>query len=230
LIEDETGRPIMEQELRQRTFGLANALHTKFHIGENDVVLLFSRNHVDYPVAIWATHQLGGVISGANPDFSSNELLYQLEATKAILMIIHPDALDTAISAAQKAKLPTDRIILFKTTAMKSTSWVTVDDLVENGLRLPKDQSFIERTLSPGEAKTKLAFLSFSSGTTGRPKAVAIPHYALMANIIQIAAHNNVNQNYCEFKDQRYRPGDIAVGVLPMYHIYGLVINVRWGS
>lgn len=41
-------------------------------------------------------------------------------------------------------------------------------DLVEEGLARPT--SFVERTLAPGEAKTKLAFLSCSSGTTGKPK------------------------------------------------------------
>ena len=35
--------------------------------------------------------------------------------------------------------------------------------------------NFVERKLAPGEGRTKLAFLSFSSGTTGRPKVRAQP-------------------------------------------------------
>ena len=45
---------------------------------------------------------------------------------------------------------------------------VTVEDLIEEGL--VQRQAFSERKLAPGEGKKKLAFLSFSSGTTGRPK------------------------------------------------------------
>lgn len=46
---------------------------------------------------------------------------------------------------------------------------------------------FVEKRLAPGEAKKKLAFLCFSSGTTGKPKAVEVSHYAMIANIIQSA-------------------------------------------
>ncbi|KAF9465775.1 phenylacetyl-CoA ligase [Collybia nuda] len=229
LIEDETGRKIGEQELRRRTHGLATALGSKFHIGEDDVVLIFSRNHVDYPVAIWAVHRLGGVISGANPDFSSNELLYQLKETKASVLIVHPDALDTALAAANDAGLDSDRVVVFDVTTPTQVTRKhrTVNELINEGLS-GRERSYIERTLEPGEGRTKLAFLSFSSGTTGKPKAVAIPHYSLMANVIQIAAHNKVNEDYCDYKDRRYRPGDVAIGVLPLYHIYGLVINLHF--
>uniref|UniRef100_A0A8H7XP03 Uncharacterized protein n=1 Tax=Psilocybe cubensis TaxID=181762 RepID=A0A8H7XP03_PSICU len=184
---------------------------------------------MDYPVAIWAVLKLGGIISGANPDFLSSELLYQFHETKASLMIVHPDSLDVALEVAKQAGLPSDRIILFSAndgTEKPSEGHETVDSLVELGLR--SNLAFTERTFAPGEAKTKLAFLSFSSGTTGRPKAVAIPHYSIIANTIQVAAHNKLNQNYCDWKDQRYRPGDVASAVLPFYHMYGLAMNLHY--
>ncbi|EDR13168.1 uncharacterized protein LACBIDRAFT_308714 [Laccaria bicolor S238N-H82] len=182
-------------------------------------VVLFSRNHIDYPVAMWATHMLGGVISGANPDFLANELLYQVKATGASMIIAHPESLQVALEVAETAGLPQDRVVLLNAESSMSTysksKRDTIDDLVEYGLNVKT--SFSEKRLDPGEAKTKLAFLSFSSGTTGQPKAVAIPHYALIANVIQMAAHNKINENYCAWEDQRYRPGDIAIGVLPLY-------------
>ncbi|KAF8968998.1 phenylacetyl-CoA ligase [Flammula alnicola] len=229
LIEDETGKKLFETDLRNRTHGLANGLGTKYNIGEDDVVVLFSRNHVDYPVAIWAVHRLGGVISGANPDFTKSELLYQLQETKASVVIVHPESLPIALEAAHDAGLSPDRIILFDVKGIPEKvreNHETVSSLLEFGLR--NKTNYTERSLAPGEGKTKLAFLSFSSGTTGRPKAVAIPHFALIANVIQAAAHNRVNEDYCEWEDRRYRPGDVAIGVLPFYHIYGLVINLHF--
>jgi 4-coumarate--CoA ligase len=168
---------------------------------------------------------------GANPDFSSNELLYQLKETKASVLLVHPDALETALAAARAADIPPDRIVIFDSTysVHHRENHRTVGELINQGLAR-SEPSYIERTLKPGEAKTKLAFLSFSSGTTGKPKvrssvsaplifgkhsspqAVAIPHYSLITNVIQIAAHNNVNKDYCSYEDQRYRPGDIAIG------------------
>ncbi|KAH9480170.1 putative 4-coumarate--CoA ligase 3 [Psilocybe cubensis] len=168
--------------------------------------------------------------SGANPDYTSSELLYQLQATNAAVIMVHPESLSIALDAAREAGLPSARVVLFdvshNTTSgevLRGSSHETISSLVEFGMK--NKVGYVERRLAPGEAKTKLAFLSFSSGTTGRPKAVAIPHFALIANVIQIAAHNKVNQNYCDWNDQRFRPGDVAIGVLPFYHIYGLVIN-----
>ncbi|KAF5360393.1 hypothetical protein D9756_004584 [Leucocoprinus leucothites] len=226
LIEDGTGRLISKQELRERTTALASALRYRFGIGEDDVVLLFSRNHVDYPVAIWAVHQLGGIISGANPDFSTSELLYQLQATKATVLIAGVDGLPAAEAAAKEHGLSSDRLLVFNAADSSKIGKVSVEDMVQLGRT--HASSFQERKLKPGEGKTKLAFLSFSSGTTGRPKAVAIPHYAPIANIVQIAVHNRVHENYCAWEERRYRPGDVAIGVLPLYHIYGLVINLHY--
>ena len=78
----------------------------------------------------------------------------------------------------------------------------TVEELVAAGLsKLPV---FEERQLRPGEAKTKLALLCFSSGTTGKPKAVSVSHYAMVANIIQ--------NKLAIGKSPRYEPGDVAFG------------------
>ncbi|KZT30745.1 amp dependent CoA ligase [Neolentinus lepideus HHB14362 ss-1] len=223
LIEDTTGRRVGSEEIRARVFGLANGLHTEFNIGEDDVVCLYSPNHIDYPVAIWAAHRLGAIISPANPSYTADELEHQISLIKAKLLIVHPDSLQTAITAASSAGIPSDRIVLFDDGS--ETHRRTIQRLIDDGLAKPP--RFVERRLKPGEAKTKLAFLSFSSGTTGRPKAVAIPHYAPIANVIQMAMHHKVNVDYAPYEKRRFRPGDTAILVLPMYHIYGLVVNLH---
>ncbi|OBZ76954.1 putative 4-coumarate--CoA ligase 1 [Grifola frondosa] len=81
---------------------------------------------------------------------------------------------------------------------------------------------------SPGQGKTTIAFLCFSSGTTGRPKAVAVSHYNVISNIVQSATFNRVKDDYA--------PGPIEdsvleTSVLECYHcivnIYGLVVNLH---
>ena len=54
--------------------------------------------------------------------------------------------------------------------------------------------------LKDGEGTKKLAFLAFSSGTTGLPKAVCIPHASVIANIIMVVRQ----------WDQRSVPGEKA--------------------
>lgn len=138
--------------------------------------------------------------------------------TKARLLIVHPDFLPIALAAAKQANLPESHIVLIKTpaTVHPSHHHPTLDELIASGLSVPP--AFTERRLSQEEGKSKLAFLSFSSGTTGKPKAVKISHYAVIANVIQSAALNAGSD--------RYKPGGAATGVLPLFHIYGLIVNV----
>ncbi|KAH0832171.1 hypothetical protein J3R83DRAFT_13084 [Lanmaoa asiatica] len=208
LIEDATGRPIHFEELRTRTFGLANALKARYGIKTNDGDDETCVISLDYPLAMWATHRLGGVVSGANPAYTADELLYQMQTTSATLVITHPVSLSTAVSAARRAGLPETRVVVFG--EVPGSTCTTVEALIQEGLRI--DRCFVEPKLKPGEAKSKIAFLNFSSGTTGKSKAVAISHYGPIINVIQMAVHNKVNQDERAWEDRRYRPGDVAAG------------------
>lgn len=102
----------------------------------------------------------------SNPSYTEQELVNQLEMIKAKVIIAHPTVLKTALSAAQIVGLPAERIVLLNSASQAPHS--TLSELVAEGLA--KEPGFVERRLAPGEGKTKLAFLSFSSGTTGKPK------------------------------------------------------------
>jgi len=90
--------------------------------------------------------------------------------TKTRLLLVHPDFLPTALEAARIAGVPADNIALFNapSNSVATTSHRNLDDLIVNGLS--QGPQFVERRLSAGESKRKVAFLSFSSGTTGKPK------------------------------------------------------------
>jgi len=92
-----------------------------------------------------------------------DELLHQLTTAKARLIITFSGFLKTALQAAKAAGLPDKAIVLLDGT---SKDRVSVTELVALGSKSPV--SFKEPRLKPGEAKTKIAFLSFSSGTTGK--------------------------------------------------------------
>lgn len=57
-----------------------------------------------------------------------------------------------------------------------------------------------------------LAVLLYTSGTSGRPRAAMLSHRALLTNIEQ-AARTTV---------EAVRPDDVVLGVLPLFHVYGL--------
>ena len=155
----------------------------------------------------------------------------------------------TASFHNQSAEFQTKKNASNKASTLGRTG-VTVQYLIERGLSDlniagPK---FVERHLKPGEGKTKLAFLSFSSGTTGNPKvtlsnicswfrrtltvmcvqAVAIPHYAPISNVLQTAAFWRFNDPTVPFEERRCRDGDVSLSALPMFRtcpIYSLYFS-----
>ncbi|KAF9005399.1 hypothetical protein BDQ17DRAFT_346272 [Cyathus striatus] len=225
LIDDKSGQSVSLEELRDDTHALAAALQSRYNLGENSISMIISPNHIDYPVSMWAIHRLGGIITFSNPQFTADELAYQLEVARVTFIIVHSAVLQVAVSAAQLVNLPLDRVILLDHTTeslqLDTFRLPTVRELIIEGHKWKS--TIKERMLAAGEGKSKIALLCWSSGTTGKPKAVAISHYAFIANIIQMAVHNHVGSDHSP-----YRPGDIALGALPFFHVAGLVINLHF--
>ncbi|KAJ3514401.1 hypothetical protein NLJ89_g2402 [Agrocybe chaxingu] len=192
-IEDKTGRAISFEEVHYRTYALANALSIKWNIGINDVVCLFTPNHIVR-------------CSPANPNYTSDELKYQLTTSNAKLLITHPNCLDTARIAAHAYGLTDASIVLLDPSPTSGIT--TAEELISFGASRPENYKAI--VYKPGETKKTLAFLSFSSGTTGKPKAVAIAHFSVVANISQMAAHYHMDDP--SYPHKRIIPGDVIMG------------------
>lgn len=56
------------------------------------------------------------------------------------------------------------------------------------------------------------AALLYTSGTTGRPRGAMLSHRALLANVEQLTG----------VEPPMVRPDDVVLGVLPLFHVYGL--------
>jgi long-chain acyl-CoA synthetase len=68
------------------------------------------------------------------------------------------------------------------------------------------------RPVPPLPDPEKLACLLYTSGTSGRPRAAMLTHRALVANIEQAAA----------LEPPMIHGDDVVLGVLPLFHVYGL--------
>ena len=66
-------------------------------------------------------------------------------------------------------------------------------------------------------AASDTAVLIFTAGTAGAPKAAVLTHGNLLANLEQVQLHPG----------RAVHAGDVALGVLPLFHIFGL--NVMLG-
>lgn len=68
------------------------------------------------------------------------------------------------------------------------------------------------RPVPPLPDPEKLAVLLYTSGTSGRPRAAMLTHRALLANVEQVAG----------VEPPMMHSDDVVLGVLPLFHVYGL--------
>ncbi|WBQ06172.1 class I adenylate-forming enzyme family protein [Kribbella sp. CA-293567] len=72
--------------------------------------------------------------------------------------------------------------------------------------------------LTPQTDPEALAVLLYTSGTSGDPRAAMLTHRALGANV----------QNLADLGEDRMGPEDVVLGVLPMFHAFGLNAVLGW--
>ncbi|KAJ5290777.1 hypothetical protein N7478_000028 [Penicillium angulare] len=187
---------------------ISTALTRNLGLVAGDTVALFSPNTVWYPIAMFATNRFGGIISGASPAYNVEEMTYALEKSKAKVLMTAISALPVAIPAAKKAGIPPERIILL---GGRQDGFHTIQDLVTFGRKFGPDGQVSSFKLESGRSNKQLCgFLSFSSGTTGLPKAVMISHHNVIAQCLQVT----------QLTPEEHKK---VLAVLPLFHITGLV-------
>lgn len=148
----------------------------------------------------------GGIVSPANPGYSPDELAFQLKNAGAKALITTKQFLSSAKKAAEQSGIPEDRILLMGAERDESHTvkhWTNIR-------KASRSSHYRRRKLDP---EKDLAFLVYSSGTTGLPKGVMLSHRNIVADLCLIKGC--VGHYYESGKDK-------ILGVLPFFHIYGL--------
>lgn len=137
-----------------------------------DVIVIFSPNTIWYPVAMFGVSRLGGVISGASPAYNVEEMTTALKVANAKFLLTVPSGIEVAEASAQKSGIPKKNIILLEG---KVEGYQNLMQLIHIGKELGisgQVQRFMYSGVQTGA--NVCAFLGFTSGTTGIPKAVRI--------------------------------------------------------
>ena len=150
-------------------------------------------------------------MSPANPGYTAEELAFQLKDSGAKALATQKAFLKVAAEAAMQAGIPEDRIILMgdeKDESMKFKHFSSIRNIAGT--------SRYRRTKA--HPKNDLAFLVYSSGTTGHPKGVMLCHENIISNILMLKAGEGGNLSWDGGPDGN---GDNIIAFLPFYHIYG---------
>ena len=178
---------------------------------KGDVLAFFTPNSIDTPALTWGCHWAGGIVSPANPAWTADELAFHLKDAGAKALVTQLASLEIAREAARKVGVLEDRIILLgdkKDPTMRFKHFRSI-----------KNFSAVERyRRTRVNPKEDLAFLVYSSGTTGLPKGVMLTHENIVSNILMNIVGEGGNLNWNGGKDGQ---GDRILSILPFFHVYG---------
>lgn len=178
---------------------------------KGDVLGLYLPNCIDTPAITWGTHWAGGVISPANPAYTVDELAFQLKDSNAKALITFKPLLEIAKAACKKVGIEEDMIALAgdeRDPEGKFRHFTSIRN-ISGATRYRRAKINVE---------TDLAFLVYSSGTTGKPKGVMLTHRNICSNVIQL---HHAESGHLDWKGGHNNEGDKILAFLPFFHIYG---------
>ncbi|KAH8879724.1 acetyl-CoA synthetase-like protein [Thozetella sp. PMI_491] len=202
-----TGTAISHAQLLRDVLSLRAAIYKtldreirqKLADDEEVFLMLLSGPGYDYVVGFLAILALGAAVVPVSPHVPLQEALYFADRSTASGVVFHSLLLATT-SAIQERKMENGASVF---PTIEITSSLGLLQL------LPSEISIHHRhSLNPEKA----GLVIFTSGTTGRPKAVILPREILSAGALALADHFELT------------PDDVALHCMPVHHIAGISV------
>ena len=200
IVDAASGRSYTYGQIADGVRRLAAGLHAR-GFRKGDVLAIMSPNLPEYPIAFHGVATAGGVNTTLNPTYTADEIAFQLNDSRARLLITIPSLVDKAQEAAAKSKV--EEIIVFG----EAEGAVSFASLLGDG-KVPN---------VPIDPANDLVALPYSSGTTGFSKGVMLTHRNLVANLIQTSACLAIGED------------EKIMAFLPFFHIYGMTVIMNQG-
>ncbi|MFI7542045.1 AMP-binding protein [Actinoplanes sp. NPDC049599] len=193
LVDGLSGRTISYRELAAGVDRMAAGLAAR-GFAPGDVLAVHCPNLPEYALIAYGAMAAGGIVTGANPGLTVEELAGQLADASARVLVTVPALADPAVAAAAKAGVEQVYVL---GEAPGATPFGELIGHPYPAVRVPVDPD------------RDLAALPYSSGTSGLPKGVELTHSALVTNVRQ-------GQAALGFAED-----DVVVAVAPFFHALG---------
>jgi long-chain acyl-CoA synthetase len=213
--------PLSYGELHRYSNSLSAAF-SDLGITRGDRLILVLQNVPEFPIATYAAWKLGAIVVPLNPMYKENELTYFCNDSGAKLLVIGEEVA-SALDLSFLKDTPVRRVIT--SSAL---------DLLPKGVKPPKMLSGIKEAHVPGTLDMldlfesyrgrsvetpnlmpeDIAYLTYTSGTTGPPKGAMNTHGNIAFNARVYQAMQKIEEN------------DVALGVAPLFHVTGEVAHL----
>ena len=196
LIDGTSGRALSYNKLSSQIKHLSAGLNQR-GFKKGDVCAVFCPNLPEYATIFLGVAAVGGINTTVNSLYSTNDLIHQFTDSRAKFLITIPAFMDRALPAADKCGI--EEIFVLG----EAEGATPFSELLKNDGIAP------EVTIDP---KNDLVALPYSSGTTGLSKGVMLTHENLVSDMVLTTSINTITDK------------DVLIGVLPFFHIYGMVL------
>jgi len=202
------GRSLTYRELDERVTALASLLSER-GVGAEQRVAVLARSRVELFELMFACVRLGAVFTPLNWRLAARELAEIVAHCEPSLLVFDDES--AALTAEVMSSLAPSRAT--RPLSLDERGPEGYNALVAQALEVLSHLSPTERAQLPSaqaRPAESIAMILYTSGTTGRPKGVMIPHRQLLWNAI-----NTVYA--CDLG-----PEDKALAFLPLFHTGGL--------
>lgn len=209
---------ISARELDELTDAFAvGILDAGFSPGER--VAIYAQNIPQFVIAQLGTWKAGGTAVSANPMYRTRELTEILQDSGATVLVsmqdLYQDVASLIVQATDVKTVITTSELEYQSEnrgPLAAARVVDCPDTLDMATMLEK---FRGRTPPPaGLGADSIAFLTYTSGTTGPPKGAMTTHRNVVFNA----------QTYRDWID--LDSSDVILGVAPLFHITGLIGHI----
>ncbi|QWF22898.1 AMP-binding protein [Nocardioides sp. LMS-CY] len=192
------GRSLTWAQLDDQVGRVATGLAGAGVVGGHRVLIAVG-NRLEFVTSYLGVLRAQAVAVPVNPGSAVGELARMLDDSGARMAIADPTTAAAVREAVDSLESPPRLVVVGE---------ASYDEL----------RSEPARPIPPLQDPEKLAALLYTSGTSGLPRAAMLTHRALLANIEQCA----------QVEPPMIHGDDVVLGVLPLFHVYGL--NAVLGS
>ncbi|XP_076061560.1 putative 4-coumarate--CoA ligase 3 [Oratosquilla oratoria] len=208
-----TGASYTYGQLVDAVARLGGFLLHRLNVSKGDTVALVSPNCPEFAIVLLGALQVGITVSTINATHTAQEIAGQLEESQSKVVFGSP-AIESRLQEALRLHRNPAHLVL--TEPGTSTNSTNVRKVIED-YSIP----FADPAQLTGE---EIAVLPYSSGTSGKPKGVALSHNAFVSNIAMLRSP------YIDsLRDTTSAYQEKLIGLLPFSHAYGLICLVFLG-
>jgi len=190
------------REVEDRAAALATGLVEELKVQPGDRIAVMMSNSPELLETLFAVWKAGATISPLNARLTREEIQFQVTDCEAKVFIVGTEFTETALGLRDELGV--------ESYVLQSEPAAAQDGLV--GLGALRDRHAGKQPPDPGTDDTDVAWLAYTSGTTGRPKGAMLSHGCLTFVAVNWLADL-----------QRLEPEDVGLVAAPMTHGAGIM-------